>query len=97
MRCHETGGMFMTIEAVDQSANPWLVGMPDVLAATVFRCDEATRRLIIGNWDRIGAVTRQEYRNYLASTRLSWRRQPRVRELVLRLITGSDPGPTSAT
>ncbi len=86
----------MTIEAVDQSANPWVVGMPDQLAATVFRYDKATRRTVIENWHAIGALGHQDYRDYLAATRLSWRRQRRVRELVVRLITGSNQRPTAA-
>ncbi|HEX4431056.1 MAG TPA: hypothetical protein VHZ96_17435 [Frankiaceae bacterium] len=86
----------MTIEAVDQSANPWAVEMPEPLAATVFRYDKATRLTIIENWDAIGAGTRQEYREYVAGARLSRKRQRRVRELILRLITGSDLRPSSA-
>ncbi len=86
----------MTIEAVDQSANPWVVDMPELLAATVFRYDKATRRTIIETWQALGAPGRQEYRDYLAGTRLSWKRQRRVRELVLRLMTGKDLRPTSA-
>ena len=86
----------MTIEAVDQSANPWVVGMPDLLAATVFRYDKATRRTLIDNWHAIGEAGHQDCRDYLAATRLSWKRQRRVRELVVRLITGSDQRPTSA-
>jgi hypothetical protein len=86
----------MTIEAVDQSANPWVVGMPDPLAATVFRYDKATRCTIIGNWDAIGDGSRQQYRDYVAGARLSRKRRRRVRELVLRLITGSDLRPSSA-
>ena len=86
----------MTVEAVDQSANPWVVGMPELLAATVFRYDKATRRTIIENWDAIGERRRQDYRVYLDGARLSWKRQHRVRELVLRLITGIDLRPSSA-
>jgi hypothetical protein len=86
----------MTIEAVDPSANPWVVEMPYLLAATVFRYDKATRRTIIETWHAIGEAHRQEYRAYLAGTRLSWKRQGRVRELVVRLITGNDLRPTSA-
>ncbi|HEX4018223.1 MAG TPA: hypothetical protein VHX15_15920 [Frankiaceae bacterium] len=81
---------------MDQSANPWVVGMPDLLAATVFRYDKATRRTIIEHWDAIGETSRQDCRAYVAGTRLSWKRQRRVRELILRLITGSDLRPSSA-
>ena len=86
----------MTIEAVDQSANPWVVGMPDQLAATVFRYDRATRRTVIENWGAVSEARRQEYRDYLAGARLSSKRRRRVRELVLRLIVGNDLRPTSA-
>jgi hypothetical protein len=86
----------MTIEAVDQSANPWVVEMPDLLAVAVFRYDKTTRRTIIENWGAIAEGRRQDYRDYLAGARLSWKRRRRVRELVLRLIAGIDVRPTSA-
>jgi hypothetical protein len=85
----------MTIEA-DQSANPWVVGMPDLLAATIFRYDKSTRRSIIETWGAMGEGRREYYRDYLAGARLSWKRRRRVHELVIRLITGSDLRPTSA-
>jgi hypothetical protein len=85
----------MTIEATGQSANPWVVGMPDPLAATVFRYDKATRRTIIENWAALGEPERREYRDYLARTRLSWRRRERVLELVRQLFAGAEPLPTA--
>jgi hypothetical protein len=81
-------GEVMTIEAIDQSANPWVVGMPDLLAVAVFHYDKATRRTIIETWDAIGEEERRECSDYLTAGRLPRGRQRRVRELVSRLIAG---------
>lgn len=85
----------MTIDAASQSANPWTVGMPDPLAATVFHYDKATRRTIIENWAALGERGRRDCREYLAQTRLSWRRRERVRELIHRLMSPADLCPTA--
>ena len=87
----------MTIDATGQSANPWAVGMPEPLAATVFHYDKPTRRAIIATWTALGERGRRDYRDYLAATRLSWRRRERVRELIQRLVTAADLRPTSGT
>jgi uncharacterized protein with von Willebrand factor type A (vWA) domain len=80
----------MTIDAASHSADPWTVGMPHPLAVSVFHCDKATRRAIIQNWSALGERGRRECREYLAQTRLSWRRRERVRELIGRLRTPGD-------
>lgn len=85
----------MTIDAGNPSADPWTVGMPEPLAATVFHCDKATRRTIIQNWTALGERGRRDYRDYLAQTRLSWRRRERVRELIHRLTVPADLRPTA--
>jgi hypothetical protein len=85
----------MTIEATSQSANPWAVGMPELLAASVFHCDKATRRTIIQNWAALGEPGRHACHAYLTQPRLSWRRRERVREVISRLRTTGDPRPTT--
>ncbi len=85
----------MTLEPANQSADPWTVGMPDPLAARVFHYDKATRRRIIDNWHALGERGRRECREYLAQTRLSWRRRERVRELIRSLTAPAELRPTT--
>ena len=70
-------------------ANPWVIGMPDALAAVVIRYDRATRRTIIENWGQIGSRGQQRYRRHVERTPLSWVRYRRSRQIVVRLITGT--------
>ncbi len=85
----------MALEAANQSADPWTVGMPQPLAATVFHYDKATRRTIIANWTALSERRRRECREYLAQTRLSWRRRERVRELVRGLMAPAELRPAT--
>jgi hypothetical protein len=85
----------MTIDTASQSADPWSAGMPEPLAASVFHCDKATRLTVIENWAALGERGRRECREYLAQTRLSWRRRERVRELLRGLRTPGDLRPTT--